>query len=50
MDALAQMAKKSASFFGAPDILVNAAGINLRQPWEEISNDSWDKQIDINLK
>ncbi|MBC8438552.1 MAG: SDR family oxidoreductase [Deltaproteobacteria bacterium] len=50
MDALAQTAKKSASFFGVPDILVNAAGINLRQPWEEISAESWDKQIDINLK
>ncbi len=50
MDGLAKMAEKSASFFGAPDILVNAAGINLRQPWEEISDNSWNKQIDINLK
>ena len=50
MDALAQTAKQSASFFGAPDILVNAAGINLRQPWDEISSESWNKQIDINLK
>ncbi len=50
MDDLAQAAKKSASFFGAPDILVNAAGINLRQSWEDISADSWNKQIDINLR
>jgi len=50
MDAMEQTAKKSASFFGAPDILVNAAGINLRQSWEDISEDSWGKQIDINLR
>lgn len=50
MDALAQTAEKSASFFGAPDILVNAAGINLRQSWEDISENSWNKQIDINLR
>jgi len=49
-DGLATMAEKSASFFGAPDILVNAAGVNFRQSWEEISDDTWDKQIDINLK
>ncbi len=50
MDALAETAEKSASFFGVPDILVNAAGVNMRQPWEDISSDSWDKQIAINLK
>ncbi len=49
-DDLAGMAEKSASFFGAPDILVNAAGINLRQSWDEISEATWNKQIDINLK
>jgi NAD(P)-dependent dehydrogenase (short-subunit alcohol dehydrogenase family) len=50
MDGLTEMAKKAASFFGAPDILINAAGINLRQSWDGISSDSWDKQLDINLK
>lgn len=50
MDAMEKTAKKAASFFGAPDILVNAAGINLRQSWDEISEDSWGKQIDINLR
>jgi len=50
MDGLSKMAKKAASFFGAPDILINAAGINLRQPWDGISSASWDKQLDINLK
>lgn len=50
MDALQKMAQKAPSFFGPPDILVNAAGINLRQPWDEISSDTWDRQLDINLK
>ena len=50
VDALAKMAEKSSSFFGAPEILVNAAGVNFRQSWEDITSESWDKQIDINLK
>ena len=49
-DSLAKAAETAASFFGAPDILVNAAGVNFRQSWEDITDDSWDKQIDINLK
>lgn len=50
MDALEGLAQDSASFFGAPDILVNAAGVNLRQPWSEVTHESWDIQLDINLK
>jgi NAD(P)-dependent dehydrogenase (short-subunit alcohol dehydrogenase family) len=50
MAALTELAEKSASFFGTPDILVNGAGVNMRQSWEDISSNSWDKQIDINLK
>ena len=50
IDALAETAEKSATFFGPPDILVNAAGINMRESWEEISDQSWDRQLAINLK
>lgn len=50
IDALAETAEKAASFFGPPDILVNGAGINLRQSWADISSESWDRQITINLK
>ncbi len=32
------------------DILINAAGINLRQPWDEVDNASWNETLDINLK
>ena len=35
---------------GSVDILVNAAGINLRQPVNEITEETWDQTIDVNLK
>lgn len=34
---------------GAVDILVNAAGINLRQPFGEVTPDAWDRQIALHL-
>ena len=38
------------SKFGRLDILVNAAGINIRQPFDEFTPEDWDKLININLK
>lgn len=32
------------------DILVNAAGVNLREPFEAVTPDSWDRQLDLHLK
>ncbi len=46
---LEKIAKDSTGFFGAPDILVNAAGINLREPYDEITDDTWNQTLDINL-
>jgi NAD(P)-dependent dehydrogenase (short-subunit alcohol dehydrogenase family) len=43
------LAGRLAEPFGAPDILVNAAGINLRQPAEEITPESWDRTLAVNL-
>ena len=40
---------QAAAHFGAPDILVNAAGINLREPVDRITEASWDAQILLNL-
>ncbi|MHB8493417.1 MAG: SDR family oxidoreductase [Casimicrobiaceae bacterium] len=40
---------EAAAHFGAPDILVNAAGINLREPAERITEASWDAQLLLNL-
>jgi NAD(P)-dependent dehydrogenase (short-subunit alcohol dehydrogenase family) len=45
----AECVARAAASFGAPDVLVNAAGINLREPVERISEASWDAQILLNL-
>ena len=34
---------------GGVDILVNAAGINLRQPFTEVRDEDWDRTLDVNL-
>ncbi|MDJ0738620.1 MAG: SDR family oxidoreductase [Gammaproteobacteria bacterium] len=46
---LAQLAERAAAPFGAIDILINAAGVNLRQAVDEISFDSWDATLNLNL-
>tara|TARA_B100000029_G_C17365121_1_gene883982 strand:+ start:128 stop:817 length:690 start_codon:yes stop_codon:yes gene_type:complete len=35
--------------FGPPDVLINAAGVNLREPADKISWKSWNKTLMINL-
>ncbi len=42
-------AARSATFFGAPDILVNCAGINLRKPAMELTPEDWDAHLRLNL-
>jgi len=49
LDELAGLVERASDHFGSPDILVNAAGVNLRESWENISEDSWNKTIAINL-
>ena len=34
---------------GAVDILVNAAGVNLRQPFVEVTPEAWDQQLALHL-
>ncbi len=46
---LDEAAAAAAQPFGAPDILVNAAGVNLREPWQEITPESWRRTLEINL-
>ncbi|MFF0012980.1 SDR family NAD(P)-dependent oxidoreductase [Streptomyces sp. NPDC005374] len=36
--------------FGEPDILVNSAGINLRPPMDELTDDVWDTTMAVNLE
>ncbi len=45
-----ELAIRVAQPFGSPDILVNCAGINFRETWQEISDESWDSTLDLNLK
>ena len=40
---------RSALALGAVDILVNAAGVNLRQPFDAVTPDSWQSQINLHL-
>ena len=48
-DGLAAMCDAAVKPFGPPDILVHAAGVNLRQPAAEVSPDSWNETQWLNL-
>lgn len=48
-DAVARAAEDAAAAFGEPDVLVNAAGINLRPPMDELGADVWDATMAVNL-
>ncbi len=49
-DDWGRLAEAAAEIFDdAPDILVNAAGINLRQPADEVTRDGWDQTLKLNL-
>ncbi|MDQ1069441.1 SDR family NAD(P)-dependent oxidoreductase [Streptomyces canus] len=43
-------AEAAAAVFGEPDILVNSAGINLRPPMTELTDDVWDTTLAVNLE
>jgi len=47
--AITGIAARAAECFGTIDILINAAGINLRQPADRITWDSWDQTLNLNL-
>ncbi|HEY7788280.1 MAG TPA: glucose 1-dehydrogenase [Casimicrobiaceae bacterium] len=47
--ALDACADAAAQAFGAPDIVVNAAGINVRKPMLEVTAEDWDRVLRINL-
>ena len=48
-DNAAAVAGRIAVPFGPPDILINAAGVNLREPAEAVTAESWRQTVDINL-
>lgn len=47
--AIDGIAGEVAGFFGAPDILVNAAGVNTRQAADDVTAEGWDVTIHLNL-
>ena len=49
LPGLEAAAARIAEPLGAPDILVNAAGVNLREPAEKVSLESWRTTLDLNL-
>jgi len=49
LDAIPDIARRIAEPYGPPDILVNAAGINTREPADEVTREGWQKTIDLNL-
>ncbi|MEM9199000.1 MAG: SDR family oxidoreductase [Pseudomonadota bacterium] len=48
-DALPDLIDRIAAPFGAPDILVHAAGLNLREPADDVTADGWDATLAVNL-
>jgi 3-oxoacyl-[acyl-carrier protein] reductase len=44
------MVQKVQSDMGTIEILVNNAGVNIPQSWEQVDEASWDKVLDTNLK
>ena len=49
-DGLKSLSKKVAEPYGDPDIIVHAAGINTREPADEITPEGWDTTLDLNLR
>jgi NAD(P)-dependent dehydrogenase (short-subunit alcohol dehydrogenase family) len=48
-DALPDVAARAGACYGPPDILVNAAGINVRRPVEAVTPGDWDATLAVNL-
>jgi NAD(P)-dependent dehydrogenase (short-subunit alcohol dehydrogenase family) len=47
--SLRRAADQAAGMFGEPDILVNAAGVNIRPPLPLLSQEEWDRTLAVNL-
>jgi gluconate 5-dehydrogenase len=47
--AVFDCAARAGAFFGPPDIVVNAAGVNIRRPMLDITEGDWDATMSLNL-
>jgi 2-deoxy-D-gluconate 3-dehydrogenase len=50
LDQIETLVKATLDHFGRIDVLVNNAGINIPEPALEVSEENWDRVLDINLK
>jgi gluconate 5-dehydrogenase len=48
-DAIGALSAAISAPFGAPDILVHAAGINTREAADDVTPEGWDKTVALNL-
>ncbi|MFJ8079077.1 SDR family NAD(P)-dependent oxidoreductase [Streptomyces sp. NPDC096205] len=49
-DGVRKAAEEAVAVYGEPDILVNSAGVNLRPPLGELSDEVWDTTMAVNLQ
>lgn len=49
VEDFSELASALSAPFGPPQILINAAGVNLRQPVDEVTAESWNQTINLNL-
>jgi NAD(P)-dependent dehydrogenase (short-subunit alcohol dehydrogenase family) len=49
LSAIADIAAAVTAVHGAPDIVINAAGLNTRQAADDVTPDGWRRTIDLNL-
>jgi len=48
-EMIPEIAQQVSAPFGPPDIIVHAAGINTRQPADDVTPDQWDTTLQLNL-
>jgi NAD(P)-dependent dehydrogenase (short-subunit alcohol dehydrogenase family) len=48
-DILGELAQDISKPFGAPDIVIHAAGINTRQAADDVTSEGWDTTLGLNL-
>jgi 3-oxoacyl-[acyl-carrier protein] reductase len=50
MEEVNEMLSKVVNLFGSIDVVINNAGINIDKPVMEMSEEDWDKVVDVNMK
>jgi NAD(P)-dependent dehydrogenase (short-subunit alcohol dehydrogenase family) len=50
VSAVRALVQRTHAHFGRLDVLVNAAGINIRQPHDQFTEADWDRLMNVNLK